>query len=199
MKGAYKVICLCGSTRFKDMFMAVQKTLTLNGCIVISVGCFGHAGDKFTDEQKVMLDDMHKSKIDMSDAICVIDTDGDCESYIGNSTKSEIAYAEATGKQVCYISKDELEVIVDIDKDVQANQHCDYCLWKANSINCTYCKHTPQGKHSNFNWSCVFCKHDTISGCDTKADYFDNDDNQCTKFELDNDKLQKHSIKQHTI
>ena len=38
MVGKYKVVTLCGSTRFKDTFMEVQKRLTLQGCIVISVG-----------------------------------------------------------------------------------------------------------------------------------------------------------------
>lgn len=45
MVGKYKVITLCGSTRFKDEFMEVQKRLTLEGNIVISVGLFGHSGD----------------------------------------------------------------------------------------------------------------------------------------------------------
>ena len=38
MVGKYKVITLCGSTRFKDAFMEAQKKLTLEGNIVISVG-----------------------------------------------------------------------------------------------------------------------------------------------------------------
>ena len=41
----YKVITLCGSTRFKDEFMKAQKELTLKGNIVISFGLFGHSGD----------------------------------------------------------------------------------------------------------------------------------------------------------
>ena len=41
----YKVITLCGSTRFKEEFMRIQKELTLEGNIVISVGLFGHSGD----------------------------------------------------------------------------------------------------------------------------------------------------------
>jgi hypothetical protein len=45
MVGNYKVITLCGSTRFKDDFMREQKRLTLAGNIVISVGLFGHSGD----------------------------------------------------------------------------------------------------------------------------------------------------------
>lgn len=99
MVGDYKVITLCGSTKFKDDFMRVQKELTLQGCIVISVGCFGHSGDVFTEEQKEMLDDMHKRKIDMADEIYVINVNG----YVGNSTKSEIEYAKKTGKKINYL------------------------------------------------------------------------------------------------
>ena len=102
MIGDYKVITLCGSTRFKDDFERINKMLTLSGNIVISVGCFGHSGDVFTEEQKVMLDDIHKRKIDMSDAIYVINKDG----YIGASTKSEIKYALMHGKQVIYMEDD---------------------------------------------------------------------------------------------
>ena len=46
MVGKYKVITLCGSTRFKDAFLETQKRLTLEGNIVISVGLFGHSGDE---------------------------------------------------------------------------------------------------------------------------------------------------------
>ena len=60
MVGKYKVITLCGSTRFKDEFMEAQKRLTLDGNIVISVGLFGHSGDNevWTEGTKEMLDDM---------------------------------------------------------------------------------------------------------------------------------------------
>ena len=102
MIGNYKVITLCGSTRFKEDFERVNRELTLAGNIVISVGCFGHAGDTFTEEQKVMLDDIHKRKIDMADAIYVINKDG----YIGASTRSEIQYALRTGKQIIYMEDD---------------------------------------------------------------------------------------------
>ena len=103
MVGKYKVITLCGSTRFKDEFLKVQKQLTLEGNIVISVGMFGHADGEFetviTPEIKVMLDDIHKRKIDMSDEIYVINKNG----YIGESTKGEIEYAIKTGKRVDYL------------------------------------------------------------------------------------------------
>ena len=106
----YKVITLCGSTKFKDEFLRVQKELTLKGNIVISVGLFGHSGDNEVWENmdegtktktKEMLDDMYKRKIDMSDEIFVRNVNG----YIGESTKSEIEYAISTGKKVNYLEK----------------------------------------------------------------------------------------------
>ncbi len=108
MQGNYSVVTLCGSTRFKDEFYAAQKKLTLDGYIVISVGLFGHAGDEEVwdgmdegtlSKTKEMLDDMHKRKIDMADEIYVINVGG----YIGDSTRSEIAYAKAHGKKVRYL------------------------------------------------------------------------------------------------
>lgn len=101
MVGKYPVITLCGSTRFKEQFLEAQKCLTLEGNIVISVGLFGHSGDEevWTPGTKEMLDNMHKRKIDMADAIFVINVGG----YIGSSTCSEIEYAKANGKEVLYL------------------------------------------------------------------------------------------------
>lgn len=101
MIGKYRIITLCGSTRFKDEFIAEQKRLTLERYIVISVGLFGHSGDEevWSATTKVMLDDMHKRKIDLADEIFVINKGG----YIGPSTRSEIEYADLTGKPVRYM------------------------------------------------------------------------------------------------
>lgn len=99
MIGAYKIVTLCGSTKFKEEFFKAQKELTLGGYIVISVGLFGHSGDVLTEDDKVMLDDMHKRKIDMADEIFVINVGG----YIGNSTRSEIEYAKFTNKPIKYL------------------------------------------------------------------------------------------------
>lgn len=97
----YKIVTLCGSTRFRNEFIEVQKRLTLDGNIVISVGLFGHSGDNevWTENMKSMLDDMHLRKIDMADEIFVINPGG----YIGESTKREIKYAEMIGRTVRYL------------------------------------------------------------------------------------------------
>ena len=97
MQGSYKVITLCGSTRFKDEFMEAQKRLTLEGNIVISVGLFGHSGDNEVWENmdegtltktKEMLDEMHKRKIDMADEIYVINAGG----YIRSNTRCKTVF-----------------------------------------------------------------------------------------------------------
>ena len=99
----YKIVTLCGSTRFKEQYIEVQKRLTLDGCIVISVGLFGHSGDEevWKPGTKEMLDDMHLRKIDLADEIYVINVGG----YIGESTCREITYAEKTGKKVNYLEE----------------------------------------------------------------------------------------------
>lgn len=103
MINGFKIVTLCGSTRFKEQFFEVQKKLTLKGYIVISVGLFGHSGDDevWTEGTKEMLDKMHLSKIDLADEIFVINVNG----YIGESTKREIEYAKSTGKIVNYLEK----------------------------------------------------------------------------------------------
>lgn len=101
MVNGFKVITLCGSTRFKDEFLEAQKRLTLEGNIVISVGLFGHSGDDevWTEGVKDMLDRQHLAKIDLADEIYVINVGG----YIGDSTRREIAYGEYKGKSITYL------------------------------------------------------------------------------------------------
>lgn len=101
-----KVITLCGSTRFKDLFDEWNMKLTLQGNAVFSCGCwFQQKGDvgknlpEISKDVKDMLDNIHKEKIRHSDAIFVINKDG----YIGQSTKSEIEYAKKLGKEIMYL------------------------------------------------------------------------------------------------
>ena len=103
MVNGFKVITLCGSTRFKEEFLEAQKRLTLEGNIVISVGLFGHSGDDevWTEGVKDMLDRQHLAKIDLADEIYVINVGG----YIGDSTRREIAYAEFKGKSIAYLEE----------------------------------------------------------------------------------------------
>jgi hypothetical protein len=97
------IVCICGSTRFKQSWIAENARLTGERNIVLAVGLWGHHERKYPDaETKKMLDELHLRKIDLCDWVWVLDVGG----YIGESTRNEIAYAEAHGKVVRYLSKE---------------------------------------------------------------------------------------------
>lgn len=99
--GFPKIVCLCGSTRFMDAFQKANLEETLHGNIVLSVGCNtkSDAAFNFSPCLKLMLDQLHKRKIDLADEVLVLNVGG----YIGESTRSEIEYAEAHGKPIRYL------------------------------------------------------------------------------------------------
>lgn len=95
-----RIVCLCGSTRFKDAFIAANRSETLAGRIVLSVGLFGHAeGLNMDGPIKARLDDLHKRKIDLADEVLILNVGG----YVGSSTKSEIEYAQKHGKPLRWL------------------------------------------------------------------------------------------------
>ena len=106
-----KVVCLCGSTKFLDLYREVTFWETLAGNIVLSVGGTLKRGLGYDDllnqlsteeivSAKIRLDELHLRKIDMADEIIVLSKAG----YIGESTAREIAYATSLGKPVKYFT-----------------------------------------------------------------------------------------------
>ena len=104
------IVCLCGSTRFKDAFDDANYHETMGGKIVLSVGFFMHAsGNRHgqdvgaTPEQKVALDELHLRKIDLADEVLILNVGG----YIGESTRNELNYAINKGKKIRYLEDTE--------------------------------------------------------------------------------------------
>ena len=104
--GMPRIVCLCGSTRFKDAFDEANYQETMAGRIVLSVGFFMHAsGNKHgeeigcTPEQKAALDNLHKRKVELADDVLILNVGG----YIGESTRGELNHAIALGKAVRYL------------------------------------------------------------------------------------------------
>lgn len=104
-EGRPRIVCLCGSTRFGDAFREANLRLTLEGAIVLSIGCdmktdtdLAAAGALGKDPEAVKrdLDELHRRKIDLAGEVLVVSRDG----YFGPSTAGEIAYAVAHGKTV---------------------------------------------------------------------------------------------------
>jgi hypothetical protein len=97
------VVCLCGSSRFKGAFEAANRTETLAGRIVLSIGMFGHhEGLDMDGPVKAMLDRLHLSKIDIAEEVLILNVDG----YVGDSTRRELAYARAAGKVIRWLEPD---------------------------------------------------------------------------------------------
>jgi hypothetical protein len=106
-----EIVTLCGSTRFYEDFMRENFRLTMEGKIVVSVGFFMHSAGQahgedigITPKQKIELDELHKRKIDLADSVHVINVGG----YVGESTRSEITYAESLGKRITYLEESAL-------------------------------------------------------------------------------------------
>ena len=91
-----KVITICGSMRFSKEMMRISEELELReGYTVIQ--CVYSADDQKYEELDVeLLANIHRKKIDISDAIYVVNVNG----YIGNSVRSEIEYARLLGKEI---------------------------------------------------------------------------------------------------
>jgi hypothetical protein len=90
-----EIVCICGSTRFADQMRAANRDLTFAGVIVVAPG---EADGPVTDEQKTALDALHLRKIDLADRVLIVNPGG----YVGESTRREIAYAQAAGKPIAF-------------------------------------------------------------------------------------------------
>ena len=107
MKNKPTIVCLCGSTKFGKAFADANLKETLAGKIVLSIGCnmksdteiFGHLSESELAKIKTNLDELHKRKIDISDEVFVLNVDG----YIGESTRSEIEYANKLELPIRYL------------------------------------------------------------------------------------------------
>ena len=106
------IVCLCGSTRFVDEFNRQRKELTEAGQIVLSIEVVTTQSREDDPQHadpdlKSRLDDLHRRKIDLCDYVKVLNVGG----YIGDSTRSEIAYAESLGKPVRWMEPAEAAAV----------------------------------------------------------------------------------------
>jgi hypothetical protein len=90
------IVTICGSMKFFEQMLQVAADETAKGNIVLapfSVVAPEHQGSEF----KAMLDRLHFEKIDMSEQIVVVTNQ---HGYVGDSTRREMGYTLATGKDM---------------------------------------------------------------------------------------------------
>lgn len=93
------IITLCGSIRFLHLFDAWNEALSCAGHAVFSLGMRSRPDSRPTEEDKAVLDAVHKNKIAASDAVLVLNR----FAYIGESTMSEIEHAKSLGREVRFL------------------------------------------------------------------------------------------------
>lgn len=93
-----KVVTICGSMRYSKEMIKIARELELKRGYAVLQCVYNFEGVENQEEDMSIFDKLHKKKIDISDAIYVVNIDG----YIGNSTQNEIAYAIKNGKEVIY-------------------------------------------------------------------------------------------------
>jgi len=93
-----KVITLCGSMRYSDQMKKIARDLEGDEgyCVLQPVYKYQKKIDEFAELQNIYAS--HNKKIEISDAIYVVNIDG----YIGEATKNEIAFAKSKGKEIIY-------------------------------------------------------------------------------------------------
>lgn len=94
-----RVVCLCGSSRFKDAFMEAAQRETLDGKVVLMPHIFRDSGDACSAEDKVRLNRLHFRKIDLSDEVLIINVG----SYISPNAQRELDYARHIRKRVRFL------------------------------------------------------------------------------------------------
>ena len=93
-----KIITLWGSLKFQKEMMIIAEKMALEGnCILTPVYPIIENCER-TDEQLKKLKKEHFKRIELSDAILVINKNN----YIRDSTKLEIEYAKKLGKEIMY-------------------------------------------------------------------------------------------------
>lgn len=97
-----RIVCLCGSTRFREAFDEAFVRETLAGRVVLTLALFAHGPAptvQITTELKLRLDELHLAKIDLADEVLVLNVGG----YVGASTRREAWYAGRQGKALRWL------------------------------------------------------------------------------------------------
>lgn len=105
-KRSFKIVCICGSSRFVDVMAVEAWKLEKQGVMVIGPHLLPSWYDGIEEHHQAekegvaqILDTLHERKIDLADEILVVNYAG----YIGERTKIEIAYANDRGKPIKYL------------------------------------------------------------------------------------------------
>jgi hypothetical protein len=96
-----KIITVCGSLKFEQEMKYHAEKLELEGNCVLSVIYPTKKKEEYTKDEIKFLGMGHIKRIDISDAIFVVNKNG----YIGESVRKEIDFAKRHNKEIIYLEK----------------------------------------------------------------------------------------------
>jgi nucleoside 2-deoxyribosyltransferase len=98
-----RIVCICGSTRYREEIQRAGRAETLAGRIVLAPVVFSQADGEVLDaDTRERLAALHLAKIDLADEVLVVVVDG----VTGSATTAEVTYATSLGKPIRIWSAD---------------------------------------------------------------------------------------------
>lgn len=94
-----KIVVLCGPMKFLRQMQETAERLALEKGFVIFAPIPHVLNRELTADEKALLSELHRSKIDLADSVYIVNPGG----YIGESVRSEIEYARSLGKEILYL------------------------------------------------------------------------------------------------
>lgn len=101
MNKQIEIITICGSMRFSKEIMKVSAELETEKGLCVLQPVYNISDRIYSESEIENLRIAHFKKIDISDAIYVVNVDG----YVGESVAREIEYAKKHNKIVLYMVK----------------------------------------------------------------------------------------------
>lgn len=98
-----KIITICGSMKFQEQMKEVAEKLELEEQYIVIQCVYFDKSRVLTSQEMNVLNELHYRKIDISDAIYVVNVGG----YIGESTRKEIEYARSLNKEVLFLTENQ--------------------------------------------------------------------------------------------
>ena len=95
-----KTVTLCGSMRFEAEMQRIAFLLEIKFGYNVLQCVYNPDALAVTEKDLTALENAHLRRIELSDAVYVVDIDG----YVGEQVRNEIAFAESLGKEVIYHS-----------------------------------------------------------------------------------------------
>lgn len=96
-----KTITICGSMKFAEQMRQIAWRLETEQGVNVLQCVYNERNELITDDALKRLTSAHYKKIDLSDAVYIVDIDG----HIGAAVEQEIAYAKEKGKELIFHSR----------------------------------------------------------------------------------------------